>query len=93
MNKSISETNFKLSRDDDQVLALNYENLCDLEYLNRLLGSEQQLEDQNEYSESYKPIEKEIYSNVFNNSIVQQFLLSEIPEDILLQSDEKYLGY
>ena len=27
----------KLSREDDQLLALNYENLCDLDYLSRVL--------------------------------------------------------
>jgi len=30
----------KLSRDDDQLLALNYENLCDLDYLVRLLAED-----------------------------------------------------
>jgi len=30
----------KLNRDDDQLLALNYENLCDLEYLGRLLAED-----------------------------------------------------
>lgn len=34
----------KFSRDDDQIFALNYENLCDIEYLNKLFASEAPVE-------------------------------------------------
>ena len=30
----------RFSRDDEQILALNYENLCDGDYLNRLFSSD-----------------------------------------------------
>ena len=34
----------KFSRDDDQIFALNYENLCDIEYLNKLFSNEPPIE-------------------------------------------------
>ena len=38
----------RLSRDENQVIALNYENLCDAEYLNRLFTAQSGEEDNNQ---------------------------------------------
>jgi hypothetical protein len=44
MNQFLGRSNniepHRFSRDDEQILALNYENVCDSEYLNRLFISD-----------------------------------------------------
>jgi hypothetical protein len=62
----------KLSRDDDQLIALNYENLCDADYLNRLFTLQSGNEDINQ------PEQRDAESWI---------LTADIAEDIMIFGD------
>ena len=68
--------NYKFGRDDDQILALKYENICDVEYLNRLCSID--------LSNSANVDHGLQYSN--------WMITDDIPEDILLFGDADELG-
>jgi hypothetical protein len=75
----------RFSRDDDQILALNYENLCDGDYLNRLFGTE-----------SISPAAEEPSGNDDNKKGGEQpdavALSPEMPEDIIIYGNDLKLG-
>lgn len=74
----------KFSRDDDQLMALNYENLCDGDYLNRLFSSDSIIsgcEDTSGDSPGAPGPTDTI--SLFN---------ADLPEDIILHGDNFNLG-
>ncbi len=73
--------NLKFSRDDEQILALNYENLCDGDYLVRLFASDPSKDDNTQGSGESK------ISQAENNNSVQ-----DLAEDIIVFGDEVDIG-
>jgi hypothetical protein len=76
----------RFTRDDDQLLALNYENLCDADYLNRLFYSES-TSDSNEQSSSKQT------SSRSQEPIDLYLTHGEICEDVLVFGDNQDFGY
>ena len=67
----------KFSRDDDQILALNYENLCDAEYLYRLFLPDTNIEPREETT---------------GGSTSSWILNDEMPDDMILFGEADDLG-
>ena len=80
----------KLSRDENQLLALNYENLCDGDYLTRLFSSSTTGE------QSSTAIEGGSSHNVTSPAQMKDneswILASDVAEDIVLFGDDSNLG-
>jgi hypothetical protein len=76
----------KFSRDDDQILALNYENLCDADYLNRLFVSDVIFPPPEEAPAAEAPATAAATppeSTLYN---------SDLPEDLIIYGDNVNLG-
>eukprot|EP01041_Mallomonas_annulata_P001258 gene1258-2435_t len=72
----VSGLSIKFSREDEQILALNYENLCDGDYLNRLFSTEVRQSEQEERQQAQHG----------------WLITEDIAEDILLFGDADELG-
>lgn len=70
----------KLFKDENQLLALNYENLCDSDYLNRLFTSQSNDQFDNQYDQN-KEIDNESW-----------LLTGDIAEDIIVFGSDLTLG-
>lgn len=71
----------KFSREDEQILALNYENLCDNDYLHKLFVSDQNIvKDEHSFGEQSKTASESYLSN------------AEFPEDVIIFGDQMTLG-
>ena len=73
----------KFTRDDDQILALNYENLCDMDYVNRLFVSDEMNEgnqDADFMAESGDP-------QLGNSQMGSSLFSSELSEDLMIFGD------
>ena len=87
---SSSSVDLKLARDDDQILALNYENLCDKEYLNKLIGVTL-----NKFFLDKKKIADDFILNDESDILHDKYSwinMPELPESITLFSDNMKLG-
>ena len=76
----------KLSRDENQLLALNYENLCDGDYLTRLFSSGTTGEQPPTATEGSQNGTSQMKDNE------SWILASDIAEDIVLFGDDSNLG-
>jgi hypothetical protein len=80
------ETNsLKFSRDDEQILALNYENLCDGDYLTRLFASDHIQSNKEDSQPSSTEATKQAPEN--NNNAVK-----DLTEDIIIFGDDTEIG-
>jgi hypothetical protein len=70
----------KIARDDEQLLALNYENLCDPDYLNRLFQAEASHDSQEIFRSPWENDDHDV-----DEEFLKRWLLSpEFPEDIIV---------
>lgn len=70
----------RFTRDDDQILALNYENICDVDYLNRLFlpdDSSQSNSETDVIIDSGDP-------QIMNSQVGSTLFSSELSEDLIL---------
>lgn len=74
----------KFTRDDDQILALNYENLCDGDYINRLFS----IEGVGVTFEESQSTESSGMTGLTDNSLFS----SELPEDFIVFGNDRKLG-
>lgn len=70
----------KFSREDEQILALNYENLCDNDYLHKLFVSDQGVGRDEHSADQGKSTSDSHLSN------------AEFPEDVIIFGDQLVLG-
>lgn len=70
----------KFSREDEQILALNYENLCDNDYLHKLFVSDQGVGKDEHSADQGKSTSESHLSN------------AEFPEDVIIFGDQLVLG-
>jgi hypothetical protein len=75
----------KFSRDDDQILALNYENLCDGDYLNRLFTSDASIANTEDGG-------SEAHGNGVGSNDPSLFN-ADLPEDIIIYGNNLKLGH
>ena len=78
----------KFTRDDDQILALNYENLCDMDYVNRLFLSD-------EINDSSQDADFMIESGdpqIGNSQMASSIFSSELSEDLMIFGDSAELS-
>lgn len=71
----------KFSREDDQLLALNYENLCDADYVNRLFCLDSAAEGSQAASHSQQAVHND------------WMLTPEIAEDVIMFGESKSVGF
>lgn len=84
----------KFSREDEQILALNFENLCDTDYLHRLFQSDASNSAKEENSLSSAESHLKSALSVSNHIESPMHLSSvELPEDIVLFSGNLSLGH
>lgn len=83
----------KFSRDDDQLLALNYENLCDSEYLNRLFYNDGSTNNSGESISDSDKMFPFYYSSVPEFDPIENYLTTgDLCEDILLFGNNNSFG-
>lgn len=78
----------KFTRDDDQILALNYENLCDADYLNRLFVAE----DANQTSQDLDFMTESGDPQIGSNQVGSSLFSSELSEDLMIFGDSSDLS-
>ncbi len=75
----------RFSRDDEQILALNYENLCDGDYLNRLFSSDiiSAISEETTGADTGGNVSGSIDNGLFS---------AELPEDFIVFGNDRNLG-